>query len=179
MLKSKYNLLWGGNFMKKLLSLALALTLCLCLAVPANAASTGQVGQPSTISASSLAYISRDGRLMMWEGDSYAIKPGENTPTPDMFAEVMRDVASFARMGHYAVLKTDGSLWSWGENNRGEVGIGLVPDPQTGKGNRVNNSRDRAFNNNHASGGGGTVDVGGQPPGSAGQRHSDRFRCPY
>ena len=138
MLKSKYNLLWGGNFMKKLLSLALALTLCLCLAVPANTASTGQVGQPSTISASSLAYISRDGRLMMWEGDPYAIKPGENTPTPDMFAEVMRDVASFARMGHYAVLKTNGSLWSWGENNRGEVGIGLVPDPQTGKGNRVN-----------------------------------------
>ena len=123
--------------MKKLLSLALALALCLGLTLPANAASTGQVGQPSTISASSNAYITRDGRLMMWEGDSYAREPGENTPTPNMFAEVMRDVASFAYSGHFAVLKTDGTLWCWGGNDRGEVGIGLVPDSQTGAGLRV------------------------------------------
>lgn len=117
--------------MKKLLSLVLALTLCLGLIVPANAACTDHVNQHSTISAERQAYISRDERLMMWEGDPYAREPATNTSTPNMFAEVTDHVKSFAVTDHFSVLKTDGTLWSWGNNDRGQMGIGVVPNNET------------------------------------------------
>lgn len=123
--------------MKKLLSLTLALMLCLGLTIPANAASIGHVSQPSTINAKDLAYLSRDGRLMMWEGDPYSREPGTNTSTPNMFAEVMRDVKSFALDRHFAVLKTDGTVWCWGYNLRGELGIGIAPDSPNGEGHHI------------------------------------------
>lgn len=117
--------------MKRLLSLALALSLCLGLAIQAEAAGTDHVSQHSTISAQRRAYISTDGRLMMWEGDPYAREPGTNTSTPNMFAEVTDHVKSFAVTDHFSVLKTDGTLWSWGNNDRGQMGIGVVPNNET------------------------------------------------
>ena len=121
--------------MKKVISLALALVLCLGLTIPVEATSTGNVNKPLTINALGTSYIDTSGNLMIWNGQ-VGRKVWETTP-PYTFLKVMDNVASFAYSGHIAVVKTDGSLWSWGNNDRGQVGTGVsgvdsnAPDVQT------------------------------------------------
>lgn len=112
--------------MKKMVSLALALVLCLGLAIPAGALGTGHVSGQGTISASSYAYIDTSNNLMMWEGDSFSREIWEDNPSLGVFAKVMSGVKSFATDRHIVVLKTDGTLWCWGYNDRGQVGIGTA-----------------------------------------------------
>lgn len=111
---------------------AALLALCLALAVPAGASGTDHVSRHETMSAERLAYLSADGQLMMWEGNPYDRPPGENTPTPNQFAAVMEGVVSFTAEEHYMVLKADGTLWSWGSNDRGRMGIGVFPEGTEG-----------------------------------------------
>lgn len=112
--------------MKKMVSLALALVLCLGLAIPAGALSADHVNRHSTIDANTYAYVDTSNNLMIWEGDSFSRESWEEITTPNTFSAVMDNVASFATSRHIAVLKTDGSLWCWGYNDRGQIGNGTV-----------------------------------------------------
>lgn len=52
----------------------------------------------------------------------------ENGTNPDLI-KVMDDVADFAPgYCHMIAVKTDGTLWAWGQNEHGEVGIGTIGD---------------------------------------------------
>lgn len=110
--------------MKKLLSMLLSLTLSFGLMLPAAALSEDHVDRHSTIDANTYAYIDTNNSLMIWEGDSFSRESYESTTTPNAFAKVMDHVASFAASRHIAVVKTDGTLWCWGYNDRGQVGNG-------------------------------------------------------
>lgn len=44
-----------------------------------------------------------------------------------------------AGTGHTLVLKTDGSVWAWGENGKGQLGIGTTNDARTPYTTQINN----------------------------------------
>ena len=93
--------------------------------------------------ANAVAAIKTDGTLWMWgnnccgqlgsggtgdktyvDEDSGAVTPYQTTPV-----QVLEDVAAVA-LGtkHTAAVKTDGSLWTWGENTCGQLGTGGTED---------------------------------------------------
>ncbi len=77
------------------------------------------------------------GEIVSLEGDGFLCKDAslwawrETTTGAYALEKVMDDVQqSCAGDGFYAVLKTDGTLWTWGQNNRtGQLGNGTT-DPQ-------------------------------------------------
>ena len=93
--------------------------------------------------ANAVAAIKTDGTLWMWgnnccgqlgsggtgdktyvDEDSGAVTPYQTTPV-----QVLENVAAVA-LGtkHTAAVKTDGSLWTWGENTCGQLGTGGTED---------------------------------------------------
>lgn len=124
---------------RKLLSLALALALCLGLTVPALADGTGAANNPTTVSAGSdhTGLIDANGSLWMW-GENYFGQLGNDGGGNGQNAigkyqtvpvKVLDNVVSVScGYTHTAAIKSDGSLWMWGENYYGQLGNGSTKD---------------------------------------------------
>ena len=119
---------------KRFLALTLALGLCLGLAAPAGAFDMGYSGGTQILSSgnSNTMFIKTDGTL--WGMGSYPLLGASSgnlqTPFgtfPSTPLKVLDGVASVsAGQDHIAVIKTDGTLWSWGNSHEGQVGSGVV-----------------------------------------------------
>lgn len=101
---------------KRILSLALVLMLCLGMSVPALAADSATVGQVNTISLgfNGLAVVDANGTLWVSDPD-YQDLGLENRGTSPVFTKIMENVRTVScEASEYAVVKTDGSLWTFG-----------------------------------------------------------------
>ncbi len=141
---------------RRIRSLALALILCLGLLPTASAfCESAVMGQRTIISASEYhsAAINKHGFLWMWGSSQYGMlgNGGGNTKggwngkgslsddivvVQSVPVKVLDNVASVScgesngidKAGHTAAIKTDGSLWTWGRNNYGQLGNGTTAD---------------------------------------------------
>ncbi len=85
-----------------------------------------------SVGSSAKAVLMLDGRLLMWgrgcqipEYDAYGNELLSKS-IKGLPVEVLRDVVQFEfGMGFAAALTSDGILWMWGENSKGEFGVGL------------------------------------------------------
>ncbi|MBP3318941.1 MAG: hypothetical protein J6K94_02955 [Ruminiclostridium sp.] len=123
---------------KKLLSLSLSLVLALGLTIPAGAA----LGEPETLSASGnfAAVVDEKGTLYTWGTNNYGQLGSDNqansedengTPEQTVPLAVLEDVKAVALGNfHGAAIKTDGTLWTWGCNDNGQVGKKKVNDKE-------------------------------------------------
>jgi len=135
---------------KRLLSLALALSLCLGLTVPALAAhEPGIVGKPVIMSAGyyTVDMIDENDALWMWganndgqlgnggAGSEYKNRYGQIYTIQAVPIKIMDNAAVVScGQANTAAVKTDGSLWVWGNNVYGQIGngtVGGVGKPQT------------------------------------------------
>ena len=121
---------------KRLTTTILALTMAFGLAVPAGAA----VGDPEHISASGgfTAAVDENGTLYTWGANHYGQLGSDNqansedengNPEQTVPLAVLEDVKAVA-LGdfHGAAIKTDGTLWTWGCSDNGQVGKKKVND---------------------------------------------------
>ena len=122
--------------MKRCRFVALLLALAPGLSVPAAAGGMGKAGAGVTVSAGGFhwAAIREDGSLWMW-GASYthifscADFEGEalgrdRAPCRSAPIKVMDGVAAVDVSKSAAALRTDGTLWTWGSNSYGQLGMG-------------------------------------------------------
>lgn len=123
---------------KKFLSLALALILCLGLSLPAAASDMGKVGTYPTISAglSHTGAVDQNGTLWMWgdnakgqlgtklQSNSYQDASGWAASFQTVPVSVLDNVVSVScGKEHTAAVKSDGSLWVWGNDCLGQIGV--------------------------------------------------------
>ncbi len=115
---------------KRFISLILIVVL-LCSLTPASLAyDTEKIGQNNIVSAgyNHSAVIDENGSLWMW-GEDHDGRLGYNPDDTDWDGKtpvkVMDNVASVSLGYDYsAAVKTDGSLWVWGDNSYGQLGNG-------------------------------------------------------
>ena len=124
---------------KRILSLVLvfAMTAAFIPQLPAGAYNMGKVGEYQTISAGDFhtAAIKADGSLWTWGfsgngqlGDGM----GGNYDYKSTPIKIMDNVVAVsAGYGHTAAIKSDGSLWTWGLNNHGQLGDGTTENKYT------------------------------------------------
>ena len=119
---------------KRLTTTILALTMALGLATSAGAA----MGDPENLSASGgfTAAVDENGTLYTWGTNTYGqlgsedlVKVNGKFPDQNFPLAVLEDVQAVA-LGdfHGAAVKTDGTLWTWGCNDNGQVGKKRVND---------------------------------------------------
>ncbi len=135
---------------RRIPALALALILCLGLLPSASAFyESAAVGQRTIISAANYhsAAIDKNGSLWMWGSSQYGTlgNGGGGNARDGWFGDivvqsvpvkVLDNVVSVScgdpngidKSGHTAAIKTDGSLWTWGRNNCGQLGNGTTTD---------------------------------------------------
>jgi len=120
---------------KRMLSLLLALTVCAALSVPANGFELSvRAGVGNTLAANGL--IDGNGSLWMWGENEYG-QIGNGGAYDKVIGycrvqsapfKVMDNVASVSCGNSFtAIVKTDGSVWGWGDNSwheLGNVGVG-------------------------------------------------------
>ena len=126
--------------MKKIVSILLAIGLCFSFSVSVLASDTGAVSTTTTLSAGFGPYCERtmvvksDGSLWMWGN---FVKPfiekrygGMNTGNKNSPVKIMDNVVSVSCSDgeHCAAIKSDGTLWMWGNNSFGQLGNGLQGD---------------------------------------------------
>ena len=168
-------------------SLAATFTLLCCSILPVGAYDMGSPEEPLRLSAglSHTVYVDETGTLWAW-GSNQASQLGTETqetstdlegnpiPYASQPLAVMEDVVSASAGADFTVaLKTDGTLWTWGGNDEGQLGTGTTegsatPRPGAGPGHRRGGRglpRGRPPHRRHP------LDLGGQPLRPAGRRH--------
>lgn len=133
-----------------------------------------------SIEGENVAVVKNDSSLWTWGNNvsgqlGYTLQNGELiSPTPQVALNSVEDICLGDK--YVTALKTDGSLWTWGENSRGELGDGttvsrtepekILDDVKTiGNGCAVNNSGDLLTwgNNNVGQAGDGTTEMKSTP----------------
>lgn len=118
--------------MKKAISLILSTTMAMGFATSVMANSTTQsIG----VGVNNLGFVTDDGQLVMWGRNEYGefgngVMDGSNYFD---FTNSVKDVVAVV-CGYYdstAILKSDGTMWTCGRNNSGQLGNGTREDSST------------------------------------------------
>ena len=126
-------------------SLAATFTLLCCSILPVGAYDMGSPEEPLRLSAglSHTVYVDETGTLWAW-GSNQASQLGTETqetgtdlegnpiPYASQPLAVMEDVVSASAGADFTVaLKADGTLWTWGGNDEGQLGTGTTEGSAT------------------------------------------------
>jgi alpha-tubulin suppressor-like RCC1 family protein len=100
---------------------------------PVQSADAGKNWKSVCCGSGRTAGIKTDGTLWLWGANSYG-ELGISTATTNVYSPIQTTVGgtSWKQVGvgtyHTAAIKTDGTLWSFGRNNFGQLGDGTISD---------------------------------------------------